>query len=65
MIKVEVKYMNKEEYKEAASKYPTSKMAQPPVGGSIPKEQRDKNHDFEISPENDSVYLARGDIKTP
>jgi hypothetical protein len=56
MIKVEVKYMNKEEYKEAVSKYPTSKMVQPPVGGSTPKE---------ISPENDSVYLARGDIKTP
>jgi len=57
--------MNKEEYKEAALKYPTSKMIQPPVGGSTPKGQRDKSHDFEISPENDSVYLARGDIKTP
>ena len=65
MIKVEVKYMNKEENKEVFSKYPTNKMVQPPVGGSIAKEQTDKNHDFEISPENDSVYLARGDIKTP
>lgn len=65
MIKVEVKYMNKEEHEEAALKYPTSKMIQPPVGGSTPKDQRDKSQDFEISPENDSVYLARGDIKTP
>lgn len=50
MIKVEVKYMNKEENREVFSKYPTNKVVQPPVSGITAKEQTDKNHDFEISP---------------